>query len=229
MSTELENIVRDLLNELHIFHYQGYPVKTKCGTWNVDFYIDSVPPFVLSCKDLGAISEKQPSSGTAKQMACIAFTEFYEVKQTSDLPKDTCLILVYGDFPLKTAKHHFHKLMQESLGVHIFSINEKEKLKRFILKRAPSLMPMAYLKMVKETEEETQKAEKLASVLPHAKRVMDFAESSKHYAEILKKLSKELEEAIRTASPTELEKIIDVWLKAPKPQVPSIFDTFQDR
>lgn len=229
MATELENIVDDLLHRLHIDHNHGHPIRTKHGTWKVDFYIDSAPPFILSCKGLGELSEKEPSPGIAKQMACIAFTEFYELKHNSDLPKDTCLILVYGDFPLKTAEHNFPELFREILGVHVFSKNETETLARFMLKCAPSLMSMAYLKMAKEAEEEVLKAEKTASLLPQAKIFMEFAESSKHYAEILKKMSQELEEAIRTASPSELEKIIDIWLKTPKSQVPSIFETFQNR
>jgi len=213
MSTECENIVHDLLNKLHIVSYQGHPIKTKYGTWKVDFYIDSVPPFVLSCKGLGERSEREPSSGTAKQMACIAFTEFYELRYNSDLPKDTCLILVYGDFPLKTAEHNFHKLLQESLGVHVFSINEKEKLVRFILQHAPSLMRTACLKMAEEGEREAQRAEEIASILPQKKKFwMDFAESSKHYAETFREYSKALEKTIEATSPSELEKIIDLWL-----------------
>lgn len=125
MSTELESIVLGLLNRLHISPYQGYPVKTKYGSWKVDFYVDSRPPFVLSCKGLGETSETQPTSGVTKQMACIAFTEFYELRHHSDLPRDTCLILVYGNFPLKTAEHDFPKLIEESLGIYIFSISEK--------------------------------------------------------------------------------------------------------
>ena len=214
MSTELENIVRDLLNRLHIFPYQGYPVKTKYGTWKVDFYIDSMPPLVLSCKGLGERSERQPTSGTAKQMACIVFTEFYELRHNSDLPRDTGLTLVYGDFPLKTAEHNFHKLLQESLEVHIFSINEKEKLIRFILQHAQSLMPMAYLKMAEEAEKEAHRAEKIASISSEKKKFwLDFAESNKHYAETLKEYSKALEKTIETASSSELEKIVDMWLE----------------
>jgi|YelNatPaOPRAMG01_1025707.scaffolds.fasta_scaffold134329_1 hypothetical protein len=226
MPTELENIVNDLLHRLHINHKHEHPIRTKYGAWKVDFYIPSTPPFVLSCKGLGERGLQQyAQSGTAKEMACIAFTEFYELKHNSDLPNDTCLILVYGDLPLKTREHNFPELFHESLGVHIFSKNEEEALARFILKCAPSLMPMAYLKMAKEAGEETKKAEKITSMLPQAKRLVDFAESSKHYAEILKKLSKELEDAIRKASPAELEKIIDMWLKTPKPRVPSPFET----
>lgn len=196
----------------------------------MDFYIDSKPPIVLSCKGLGERG-LQPSarSGTAKAMACIAFTEFYELKHNSNFPNDACFILVYGDLSLKTREHDFPELFRESLGVYVFSINEKESLARFILKCAPSLMPMTYLKMAKEAEEEAQKAEEAASILPQAMRLMDFAKSSKQYAEILKKFSKELEEVIRTSSPSELEKIIDVWLETPKPQVPSIFETPQDK
>jgi hypothetical protein len=224
MSTELENIVGDLLHRLHIDHKQGYSIRTKYGTWKVDFYIDSAPPIVLSCKGLGERGlQSYARSGTAKGMACIAFTEFYELKHNSDLSNDTCLILVYGDLPLKTREHNFPELFRKSLGVPVFSKNEEEELARFILKCAPSLMPIAYMKMAKEAEEETQKAEKITSILPQAKRLRDFAESSKHYAEILKKLSKELEDAIRTAFPADLEKIIDMWLKTPKPQVPSAF------
>jgi len=147
-------------------------------------------------------------------MACIAFTEFYELRHNSDLPRETCLILVYGDFPLKTAEHNFHKLLQESLGVHIFSINEKEKLIRFILEHAPSLMPMAYLKMAEEAGKEAHRAEKIASIPSEKKKFwLDFAKSSKHYAETLKEYSKALEKTIETASPSELKKIIDTWLK----------------
>lgn len=217
MLTELENTVRDLLNKFHIYAHQDYPIKTAYGTWNVDFYIDSTPPFVLSCKGLGERSEKQPSSGTAKQMACIAFTEFYELKHHSNLPQDTCFILIYGDFPLKTAEHDFHKLIQESLGVHIFSINEKERLIKFILRRAPSLMLTAFLKLAEDAEKETRKAEKIASMLPQQKKSwLDFEESSKRYVETLKELSNAWKKAIETASPSELEKIIELWLKAIK-------------
>jgi hypothetical protein len=173
-----------------------------------------MPPLVLSCKGLGERSEKQPTSGTAKQMACIAFTEFYELKHNSDLPRDTCFILVYGEFPLETAEHNFHRLLQESLGVHVFSINEKEKLMRFILKRAPSLMQIACLKMAKKGEKEAHNAEKIASTFPQRKKFwLDIAELSKHYAEIFKEYSKALEKTIETASPSELEKIIDTWLR----------------
>jgi hypothetical protein len=206
----LENIVDDLLNRLHIEHKKGYPVRTKYGTWKVDFYIDSTPPIVLSCKALGERGlQASERGGTAKAMACIAFTEFYELKYNSTFPNDTCLILVYGDLPLKTRQHNFPELFSKSLGVHLFSISEKEALSRFILKCAPSLMSMAYLKMAGEVKEETQKA-----ILPQSKSFKDFAESGALIYEILKKLAKEYDDLISTASPSELEKIIDNWLKA---------------
>jgi len=215
MSTDLERNVVDLLEKFHLAYHLDYPVKTKYGVWKVDVYIDSVPPIILSCKGLGERGlQPYARSGTAKAMACIAFTEFYELKYNSELWKNACLILVYADLPLKTAQHSFHKLLQESLGVHIFSINEKEKIIRFILERAPSLMPMAYLKMAEEGEKEAHRAEKIASIPSEKKKFwLDFAESSKHYAETLKEYSKALEKTIETASPSELEKIIDTWLK----------------
>lgn len=75
-------------------------------------------------------------------------------------------------------------------------------------------MPMALLKMVEETEEEVHRAEKIASILPQEKKVwLDLAERGKQHAETLKEYFNELKKTIEIASPSELEKIIDLWLR----------------
>lgn len=74
-------------------------------------------------------------------------------------------------------------------------------------------MRTACLKMAEEGEREAQRAKEIASILPQKKKFwMDFAESSKHYAETFREYSKALEKTIEATSPSELEKIIDLWL-----------------
>jgi hypothetical protein len=134
---ELETKVRKFLVEAGFRPREKAKFRGECGTWEVDLYLDTIPPVVIECKN--PTPEAKHPRDSIRRKAQEAFLLLYDLKNHSEL-KAAMFVLVTGELELRSPNHDYEAFLRKTLGsnFHVIRQTNLSELTSIIPLRAAS-------------------------------------------------------------------------------------------
>jgi hypothetical protein len=119
---ELEDAVEAFLSQSGVAYFRPHRFRSKSfGLWDIDFYVKTSPPVLVSCKN-----PTKPASVIRKAQE--AFLQLYGLAHLCpDVLTEARIVLVTGDLPLKTRGKDYEALISAFLGER-FSVVRRSDL-----------------------------------------------------------------------------------------------------
>ncbi len=112
---EVEDIVAKMLERLGAAYIRNKKCESPFGPWDIDFYVTTSPPVLISCKN--PTGEAQQPGGSVRKKAHEAWFQLTGlIRFCHEVPPDSRLVLVTGALPLRTRGRDYEAILAHLLG-----------------------------------------------------------------------------------------------------------------